>query len=509
MAHIDQRKLKSGAMTYHVIYEPANGGKRKITGFTNKLTAQNFCYNLNRLSTLRKNGSDLTAALTEWIDSLSDEVHEQLASDGILPSRIKPGTLQELTEYFLTGKDSQEELKESTLKSRRSMVNRWLEFFGKHRSVTDITTEDARKYAAYHAGKYAPATWGREVKSLKLIFNFAVDELHWIKENPFRKFKGGNQSNKEKLHDVTLEETRLILEECPTAEMRLIFSLARFGGLRIPSELAALDWECINFKRNTLTVNIPKKTGKKAQENGEFATRVTPLWPELRQAFEEYWETLPEGAGLKVFPACPTGQALTSRFRKILKRAGVPMWGNFFKSMRATRDTELRRKFPEYKVNAWIGHTQAVAEGHYILNSVQEIEAASEFVTMGISTSIPMGTKMGTSMGTGVGTQCFYDSCKQFSEVKKNLHFTGLNQENKKGVTSLQRPEMTSMGHIPSASSPVNYDTCETSPLTDGNQNGNLDVKTLILNLFHCLNTSEQAEILTKLQELLFTKAGF
>lgn len=49
-------------------------------------------------------------------------------------------------------------------------------------------------------------------------------------------------------------------------------------------------------------------------------------------------------------------------------------------------------------------------------------------------------------MGVKVKKQRFSDSCKQFSEVKKNLHFTGLNQENKKGVTSLQRPEMTSMG---------------------------------------------------------------
>lgn len=449
MAYIDQRKLKSGSMTYHVIYETANGGKRKLTGFSSKQAAQNFAYNLNRLATLKKHGSDLTTAILEWIDSISDEVHAQLASDGILQPRIKPGTLWELTEFFLAGKDSEFELKERTILSRRTMANRWFKFFGKNRSVIDITPEEARRYAANHARNYSPSTWGREVKLLKKVFNYAVEELHWIKENPFRKFKGGNQANKEKLHEVTLEETKLILEECPTAEMRLIFCLSRFGGIRIPSEIAALDWDGVNFKRNTLTVNIPKKTRKMAEANGEYVTRVIPLWPELRQAFEEYWETLPEGAGLKVFPDCPTDQTLTSRFKKILKRAGVQKWPKFFQSMRATRATELRKKFPEYMVNSWIGHIQKVAETHYLLNSVQEMQEAAEFVTMEGPTSSPMGVAMGGLMGVRVGEQSLYDSCKQNSKVKKNPENTEQNQEKEKGVTSLQHPQLAKAGLEP------------------------------------------------------------
>lgn len=445
MAYIDQRKLKSGSMTYHVIYETANGGKRKLTGFSSKQAAQNFAYNLNRLATLKKHGSDLTTAILEWIDSISDEVHAQLVSDGILPKRIKPGTLKELAGYFLRGDIAQRELKEKTLETRRVFANRWFTFFGEHRRVCDITPKEAREYREWHAPQYAPATWGREIKSLKTLFQFAVDELHWIKENPFRRFKGGNQANKAKLHEVTLEETQLIIEECPNAEMRLIFCLARFGGLRV-SELAVLDWEGVNFKRNSLTVNVPKKTDKRSEAMGEYVTRITPLWPELRQAFEEYWETLPEGAGMRVFPQCPNDQALTSRFKKILKRAGVQKWPKFFQSMRATRATELRKKFPEYMVNSWIGHTQAVAEEHYILDSVQEIEAASEFVTMGVSTSIPMGAAMGGLMGVRVGEQSFYDSCKQNSKIKKSLENTEQNQEKEKGVTSLQHPNLASKG---------------------------------------------------------------
>ena len=448
MAHIDSRKLKSGAMIHDVVYKTSNGGKHKITGFTNKRAAERFLDNFERLMALRKTGTELTTALIEWIDDLPDEVHAKLSNDGFLTPRQKPGTLQELAEYFLNGKDVQDELKESTLRSRRTMVNRWYKFFGKYRRITDITRDDAKDYATWHESQYELATWGRELKSLKQIFNFAVEELHWIKENPFSKLKGGSQANKERFYYVTLEEVRLILEECPTAEMRLIFCLARFGGLRI-SEIPVLDWDCVNFQRSTLTVNIPKKTSKKAEAKGDYVTRTIPLWPELRQAFTEYWETLPEGAPMKVFPNYPSDTAIRNRFENILKRAGVPMWPKFFHSMRATRATELRRYFPEYQINAWIGHTQKVAETHYILNPVQDIESASQFATMGTQPPFSDGNQNGNMMGTKMGLQNIFESSKHFSEVKKNLQNTGSNQEKKKGLASLQTPEMTSMGLEP------------------------------------------------------------
>ena len=481
MAHIDSRKLKSGAMTYHVIYMTADNEKRKLTGFSSKQTAQIFAYNLNRIVTLRKTGSDLTTGLIEWIDSLSDEVHAQLVNDGFLQKRIRPGTLEELAGYFLRGEIAQKELKDKTLETRRVFANRWFKFFGKHRPVLDITPKEAREYREWHAAKYQPSTWEREIKSLKTMFQFAVDDLHWTKENPFRKFKGGKSANKAKLHFVTLEETRAILEECPNAEMRLIFCLARFGGLRV-SELPVLDWEGVNFKRNSLTVNVPKKTDKRSEAMGEYVTRITPLWPELRQAFEEYWENLPEGAAMRVFPHCPSDQALTSRFKKILRRAGVQKWPKFFQSMRATRATELRRKpfsFQVDQINDWIGHTEKVAEDHYVLNTLQDIADAAQYVTMDrpsqismgtltinqnsvqginmdsesvfsdISAQNPMGAKMGGLMGIRVGEQGFYESSRQISEVKKSLENTEQNQEKEKGVTSLQHPNLASKGFEP------------------------------------------------------------
>ena len=46
-------------------------------------------------------------------------------------------------------------------------------------------------------------------------------------------------------------------------------------------------------------------------------------------------------------------------------RAGIELWEKPFQNCRSSRDTELRKMFPEYLVNRWIGHTQQVAEAHY------------------------------------------------------------------------------------------------------------------------------------------------
>src|SRR6266849_6310224 len=43
-----------------------------------------------------------------------------------------------------------------------------------------------------------------------------------------------------------------------SAEWRLIFALARFGGLRCPSEFVPLKWEHVDWARNRFWVTSPK-----------------------------------------------------------------------------------------------------------------------------------------------------------------------------------------------------------------------------------------------------------
>ena len=67
-------------------------------------------------------------------------------------------------------------------------------------------------------------------------------------------------------------------------------------------------------------------------------------------------------------PIISPKKSLASWIQKVAIRGGVDLWEKPFQNCRSSRDTELRKMFPEYLVNRWIGHTQQVAEDHYIQN---------------------------------------------------------------------------------------------------------------------------------------------
>lgn len=76
-----------------------------------------------------------------------------------------------------------------------------------------------------------------------------------------------------------------------TAQWRAMFALARYGGLRCPSEVLSLRWSDIDWDRERITVTSPK-----TEHHEDGASREIPLWPELRLYLEEYFELAEVGA---------------------------------------------------------------------------------------------------------------------------------------------------------------------------------------------------------------------
>ena len=141
-------------------------------------------------------------------------------------------------------------------------------------------------------------------------------------------------------------------------------ALARYGGLRIPSELQFMEWDDFHTAVGYFVVKTPKKENKANQDRGistDYATRRVPLFPEIAEAFQEYFEDFPEGGPRLMFSddqrlpvrfrITVTTQALTSRLKKIVKRAGLEIWPKPFQNLRSTRETELAELFPEWPQN--------------------------------------------------------------------------------------------------------------------------------------------------------------
>ncbi|MFO0899997.1 MAG: site-specific integrase [Pirellulales bacterium] len=95
-----------------------------------------------------------------------------------------------------------------------------------------------------------------------------------IAHDPFFDMKGcAVKANKSREHFVDRATAQAVLDACPDAEWRLIFALARFGGLRIPSELLALRWGDIDWARDRFTVH-----SSKTEHHEGGGVRVVPMF---------------------------------------------------------------------------------------------------------------------------------------------------------------------------------------------------------------------------------------
>lgn len=102
---------------------------------------------------------------------------------------------------------------------------------------------------------------------------------------------------RKRIHDhfVKREEAERILAACPTGEWQLLFALARYGGLRCPSEHLALRWSDIDWTRDQMEVRSPKTEHHEGKD-----CRTVPLFPELGPYLEDARAAAEPGGGYVV-----------------------------------------------------------------------------------------------------------------------------------------------------------------------------------------------------------------
>ena len=106
--------------------------------------------------------------------------------------------------------------------------------------------------------------------------------------NPFSKLKGANVGNTARQFFVTRDMTTAILNACPDAQWRLIVALARYGGLRIPSEIIHLRLGDVDWDAGKIRISSPK-----TEHHEGSAERFISLFPELRPHLESVWHSAP------------------------------------------------------------------------------------------------------------------------------------------------------------------------------------------------------------------------
>lgn len=259
--------------------------------------------------------------------------------------------------------------------SRVSMTqcrNKLVEFF-QDRPLDKITPGDADEFSHWLHSKLGDNTARRTLGRAKQFFR-AAHRKRMIAHDPLADLTGTSvRPNSQREYFVSRAETDRLLGASATNRWQLIVGLARFGGIRIPSELFGLLWEHIDFERGRMTVTSPKTA------NHAKHSRVVPIFPELRPLLVEGWRQASELLGKSPRePVIPAQQASTVRrgLLVILKRAGLTPWPKLFQNLRASRQTELVREFPVHVVCAWLGNSPAVALRHYLQVREEDFQKA-------------------------------------------------------------------------------------------------------------------------------------
>ena len=283
------------------------------------------------------------------------EPADKLAAVGLIPQRSS-SLLGEFLSGYIAGRT---DIKPRTRINLEACRARLVEFFGAERAIKDISQGDADAWVVWPKGKYATGTTGRTIKRAKQVLKAAV-RSRLFTASPFADVKGSAAIDKTRRFFVTQEVTAKVLDACPDAEWRLIVALARFAGIRIPSELLLLTWDDILWDQGKFHVHSPKTEHHKGKSE-----RWAPIFPELLPHLEAAYDTAPEGA-VYLVSRRNDGVNLRARLLRIIR-------GRLYALAEAVREPAIEpgngalvATYPLHVVCAWLGNSELIAQKHYL-----------------------------------------------------------------------------------------------------------------------------------------------
>ncbi|MDB5325556.1 MAG: hypothetical protein JWM57_1125, partial [Phycisphaerales bacterium] len=336
--------------------------RTKRLGKLLKKGADDVRFHVNQIEQCRRSATILPAATTSWLEVITDDLHGALADAGLCSPRQQlqnlgiPTTLGKMFQDFL---DKRTELKPYTRNSIKQALNRAVDYFGT-KPARDITAGDAKDYRRWLVAQgYAQPTVAQFVNKSRQMFNEAIDH-NQLSMNPFRKVLAGTQVNEERRHFVGRDDITTVINATGSVEWKLLIALARYAGIRVPSEASLLISD-VDFENGRIIIRSPKT------ERQHKPKRTCPLFPELRPYLVDAVAAA-KGAGReKLIPFIRPGYNPHTQLERLVERAKVKAWPKLWANMRSTRETELLAEgHPIHVVCAWIGNTERVARKHYL-----------------------------------------------------------------------------------------------------------------------------------------------
>jgi integrase len=257
----------------------------------------------------------------KWVGGIDDMLHGKLVAVGLCEPReltaSDPQSTKSISEFAAKYLEMRSDLKPSTMRHLREARDKLEGFFGGDRAMASVTKLDAEAYRL-HLGKSLGENTTRRMVSRARQFFAAALRGRLIDENPFAHLTGlAVRAVKERQAFIKREQIAKFMEAAPSAEWRAIIALARYGGIRVPSELFPLRWGDIDWANNRLTITSPKT------EHCGQPTRVVPLFPELRSWLEEAFDAAEPGSEFVVSKHRAASENMRQGLLRIIRRAGL------------------------------------------------------------------------------------------------------------------------------------------------------------------------------------------
>ncbi|MEO0966280.1 MAG: tyrosine-type recombinase/integrase [Planctomycetota bacterium] len=338
-------------------------------GSCSKRRAEEICRHIEELLAAKSTGTGVSRAAAEWLRAADGELVGRLAKLGLTSDRDRVTLGGFVDDYISSRQDVKASTRTVYLRTRRHLAD----FFSETRRLDTIRRGDADLWRSWLvADRGLAENTVRRTCGIAKQFMRAAVRRGLIPENAFEDQVVAVRPNTARFYFVTRQEAEAVLDACPDDEWRLLFALARFGGLRTPSEPLRLRWRDIDWAGSRFTVHASK-----SEHHAGGGIRVVPIFPELRPHFEAARRAAARGEEHVIRRYRQPAVNLRTQLDRVIRRAGLKPWPKRWQNLRSTRETELLERFPIQVVTSWLGNSPMVALRHYLQVTDDHYEVAT------------------------------------------------------------------------------------------------------------------------------------
>lgn len=333
--------------------------RRKTLAAGNSLKhARTLCSRIESLLSSRIRGAAVDRDVAVWLRGIGDKLHARLATFGLVAPRAnRQTTLAAFIDDYL---ETRGDVKPGTMAVMQQARRHLVGFLGEDTALPTITPADADRFRADLLAKgRARATvskwcyYGRH-------FLEQAKRANIIEVNPFGHLRGQVRGNTARRVFVSAEDVQKVIDTAPDPQWKLLIALARWGGLRIPSEALALTWRDVDFERCGFTVR-----SSKTEHHDSGGVRPVPMFPELVRHFQAVFDAAPEGSEYVISRYRSPAANLRTQLVRYIEAAGLTAWPKPWQNLRASRATELADQYAGHVCATWLGHSEKIADEFY------------------------------------------------------------------------------------------------------------------------------------------------